>query len=115
MYVAVKDLEGVESAKVSLNRGLLILELAPENKLTLSQLRDLVRSKGFTPRHAKVVARGRLAEADGKTRFTVAGSGESWDVAAAPAKRAGELTMEGVVHESARREERDRLEITTVP
>jgi hypothetical protein len=117
VYVATKDLEGVTSAQVSLNRGLLILELARGNKITLEQLRDIVRRKGFTPREARVVVRGRLERTDGELRFVPVAGGEAW-LASGPkglatAAREAEVLVEGTLAEREKAG-RERLEFTAI-
>jgi hypothetical protein len=49
---------------VSLNRGTALVQLAPENKVTLEQIQRLVRKSGFTPKQARVRVEGRLTRRD---------------------------------------------------
>jgi hypothetical protein len=115
VYVATKDLEGVTASKVSLNRGLLILELARGNKITLEQLREIVRRNGFTPREARVAVRGRLERANGGLRFLPAAGGDAWQ--AADAKGVAEAKEEALVEGTVAEREKgaaERVEITAV-
>ncbi|MDX1979052.1 MAG: heavy-metal-associated domain-containing protein [Bryobacteraceae bacterium] len=54
----------VQSVRVDKEKGILRLELKPENKMRLEQVRDLVQQSGFTPKAATVEARG-IVQPDG--------------------------------------------------
>lgn len=56
----INNMEGVHSASVSLNDGLLTTELAEENILTLLQIRKAVEESGFSPREAEIKVTGTL-------------------------------------------------------
>lgn len=71
--VAVKKIEGVESVDVSLNGGLAVIRLAPENRVSVDQLRDAIRRNGFTPRDAEVRVTGKVVERDGRLALAVPG------------------------------------------
>lgn len=60
----MNKLEGVTSASVSLNDGLLTAELAEENTLTLRQIRKSVEESGFSPREAEISVKGTLRKRD---------------------------------------------------
>lgn len=62
----INNLEGVTSASVSLNDGLLTAALAKENVLTLTQIRKAVEESGFSPKKATVKVTGTLQKEDGK-------------------------------------------------
>lgn len=102
----MEKLEGVQSAKVSLNEGRAVIELEPGNTVTLAQIYERVRRNGFTPQGATVTARARVAARGEALRLEVVGTQESFDVAAtAPGatltelkKRAGQtVVVEGVI------------------
>lgn len=57
---ALKGLPGVEQVTVSLNRGEAVLTLSPDSPTTLSQVREVIRNNGFTPKAAAVSAAGEL-------------------------------------------------------
>ncbi len=61
MRVAVKNIPGVDSVRVSLNQGYAEIAFAPENRVSVEQVRKAIRKNGFTPREARVRVRGRLA------------------------------------------------------
>jgi copper chaperone CopZ len=71
----MRKLDGVESAKVSLNEGLVDIRLKPGNTVTVDQVRKVVRSNGFTPKAADVVVEGKLIERGGKPALEVKGLG----------------------------------------
>ena len=63
MSVAVKKLEGVETADVSLQNSSAVITLKPNNTITLAQLRSAIRKSGYPTRDAEITARGRLTGA----------------------------------------------------
>lgn len=102
----MQKLEGVQSAKVSLNEGRAVIELEPGNTVTLAQIHERVRRNGFTPQGARVTARARVAARGDALRLEVVGTQESFEVAVIPQgasltelkKRAGQIVVvEGVI------------------
>ncbi len=77
MRVAVRKLERVDSVAVSLNEGLATIWFAPDNRITLDQLRPAIRSNGFTPNDAEVMVRGRVRTAGAGLELLVPGSPEA--------------------------------------
>jgi copper chaperone CopZ len=102
--VTIKKVQGVESVNVSLNKGLATVELKPSNTVLLQKLKDVVKKNGFTPKDAVVKAVGRLTtSAEHKPLFTVAGTGEVFQVESAiELKRlmGKSLLVEGSIPES---------------
>ena len=76
----MQKVEGVETAKVNLKDGLTVLELRPNNAVTLERLRTIIRDNGFVSREAEIVAKGTVRG----TTFAVSGTGERLPVARAP-------------------------------
>jgi hypothetical protein len=72
----MQKIAGVQSVKVSLNDGLTILDLKPDNTVTLAKLRQVIKDNGFVAKEAQIVARGSTAVADGRPVFDVSGSKE---------------------------------------
>jgi len=64
--VPVKKIPGVETVNVSLNKGLVSINLAPGNKVTMAQIRKAILDDAFTPKDAKVVAEGILVPKTGR-------------------------------------------------
>jgi copper chaperone CopZ len=76
--VAVRKLDGVESADVSLERGAATIALRPGNRITLSQLRQIIRNNGFTAKDATVTAIGTVVDRGGKPALSVTGTHVVW-------------------------------------
>jgi copper chaperone CopZ len=72
--VALKKVPGVESVDVSLNKGLATVKLKPGNVVSVPQLWQLLRDKGYTPKVTTVLVRGELAEAQGRLQLKVSGT-----------------------------------------
>lgn len=62
MRVAVRKLDGVESVDVSLERASVTIGLRPGNRITLPQLRQIIRNNGFSAKDATVTAIGTVIE-----------------------------------------------------
>jgi hypothetical protein len=72
----MQKVNGVETVRVSLKEGLTILELKPNNAVTLSQLRTVIRNNGFVSKEATIVAAGQAPGAGSPSVFVVGGTGE---------------------------------------
>lgn len=81
----MQKVDGVQSVQVSLKEGVTTLELRPENKVTLAQLRTVIKNNGFVSKEAQVIARGSV-DAKG---FVVEGSGERLSTVTPPASSEG--------------------------
>jgi copper chaperone CopZ len=87
--VAVRKLPGVESVEVSLERATAEIRLRPDNRVTVAQLRKIVRDNGFTAKEATVTAAGTLVERGGRPALSQSGTEVVWLLApAASAKQA---------------------------
>jgi copper chaperone CopZ len=64
--VALEDLSGVDSVKVSLQKGTADIQLDAGNTVTLAQLRRVIRTSGYPTKDAQIVGRGKIAFVDGK-------------------------------------------------
>ena len=71
MRVALRKIEGVQSAEVSLNQGVAVVRLRPENRVRVGQIRDIVRTNGFTPKAAEVRVRGYVVDEKGELLLTL--------------------------------------------
>ena len=72
--VALMKFPGVESAEVSLNKGLATVKLKPGNAIRPREFWEAIRKNGNTPKVTHVVVRGVIG--DGGTQLKVAGSNE---------------------------------------
>lgn len=66
MRVALLKIPGVESADVSLMKASADIRLKPDNRVTLPQLREVLRKNGYPTRDAEVEARGTIVDRNGK-------------------------------------------------
>ncbi len=72
----MQKVDGVQTVKVSLNDGLTILDLKPDNTVTLARLRQVIKNNGFVSKEAQIVARGTITDGTGATVFEVSGTRE---------------------------------------
>ena len=63
MNKAVKKLEGVEAIELLPDEGTAEIRLKADNKITLREVRGIVKSTGYTPGDAEITARGRITGA----------------------------------------------------
>jgi copper chaperone CopZ len=89
--VALNKLEGVESVKVSLNEGSADVRLKRDNRVTVGQIRDVIRKNGFTPKQSEVRLVGKLTERNGKAALEVVGTDVVYLLAEHP--RSGARTL----------------------
>lgn len=66
MRVALTKLAGVESAEVSLDKASADIRLKADNRITIPQLREVLKKNGYPTRDAQIEARGRIVEVEGK-------------------------------------------------
>ena len=107
-------LPGVESADVSLEQALADITLKPDNRITIPQLRELLKKNGYPTRDAEIEARGRIVERAGKMVLDLLNGStleiEAKGVALMPAD--GPVEIRGVSRASAKRVE--TLAVTSV-
>jgi len=72
----MQKVPGVETVKVSLKEGLTILDLKPQNTVTLTNLRQVIRNNGFVTKEVELTARGKLETQNGQQTFVVSGTNE---------------------------------------
>jgi hypothetical protein len=82
--VVVGKIEGVRSVKVSLKDGLATIQLAPDNRVTLSRIRDAIRGNGFTARSAEVRVAGSLVQRGDMLALVVPGTNDVFVLEDAP-------------------------------
>ena len=86
LRVEVGQLDGVNATEASWNRRILTVRFRARNRVTLEELRALIRRHHFSVREADVVVRGRVGRtASGELQLTVTGSGVLYPIAAAAA------------------------------
>ena len=72
----MQKVSGVATVKVSLNDGLTILDLKPQNTVTLANLRQVIRNNGFVTKEIELTARGTFQAQNGQQTFVVSGTNE---------------------------------------
>jgi cation transport ATPase len=70
----LKKIRGVESASFRTADSVAVVDLKPGNTVALADVRDRVKGMGYTPKEAKVTARGEARMEAGKWMFHLAGS-----------------------------------------
>ncbi len=105
MRVAVERIDGVKAVEVSLNEGFAEVSLASPNTVTIRQLREVIRRNGFTPREARIRARGTVIPLDTSLVLEVLVTQESFllevsDAMAPMLREAGVVTIVGMVPDS---------------
>jgi len=72
----MQKVEGVQQVRVSLKEGLTVLDLKPDNRVTLAKLREVIKNNGFVSRDAVVLASGAEVTGAKVPTFEVTGTGE---------------------------------------
>jgi hypothetical protein len=72
----MQKVPGVTGVRVSLNEGLTVIDLTPENTVTLARLRQVIRNNGFVTRSAQITARGIVTTVGNTLTFEMSGSRE---------------------------------------
>ncbi len=80
--VAIMKFPGVDSAEVSLNKGLATVKLKPGNKIRPSDFWGAIRKNGNTPKATRVTVQGEVLP--GGAQLKVTGSGETFELKASP-------------------------------
>ena len=101
----MKKIPGVTNVEVSLKEGKAAVQLEPGNSAHLDEFIQKVRDNGFTPKDARVSARGELLSTGGKLQLKVLGINDVYELqpgaqldAAELRKNVGKvLLVEGVV------------------
>ena len=76
MRVSLKSVSGVDSAAVSLEKGLASVKMKPGNTATFRQLQDAITKNGFTMKPSNVSVAGKIVMANGRSQLQVSGSDE---------------------------------------
>jgi copper chaperone CopZ len=77
VHVALKKVSGVDSAEVSLNKGLATVKLKPGNAVSVEQLWQLIHDKGYTPKSTAVSVRGDLENSPRGLELKVSGTNQT--------------------------------------
>lgn len=76
MRVSLKSVAGVDSVDVSLEKGLAVVKMKPDNTATLKQLNEAITKNGFSMKDSTATVVGAVVETDGKAILKVSGSND---------------------------------------
>ena len=113
MSVALEKLAGVDSVKVSLQKATADIQLDEGNKITLAQIRRVIRTSGYPTKDAQIEARGRIVLAGGKPALDLLNGSTLPIVAGAKAPTDGIVHVTGVSRSGSSREE-ERFTVTSI-
>jgi hypothetical protein len=81
--VTLKNLKGVQTVEVSLEKGEAVAILAPGNTVRYAELLEAIDKNGFVVKGAKLVATGKVIATSGTAQFEVSRSGDKFRLEAA--------------------------------
>lgn len=110
MSVAIKKLDGVESVDVSLEKASADIRLKAGNRITLQQLREVIKKTGYPTKDAQVEARGRMVPRNGAIVLDLL-NGATLELADAPKADTSSILIVTGVSRSAGKD-RERLTIS---
>ena|SRR5437763_187951 len=115
----MKNVNGVESVDVSLNKGLATMTLKPGNTVTMKQLRDAIGKNGFTTKQSRVTVDGTVSLDGNNARLKVTGSGEIYQLKFSDAKEIEAhngrvVTVEGTIPEASKGKPADTIIVSSV-
>lgn len=112
MLKALKTLEGVESIELLPEKGTAEIRLKADNKITLREVRGIVKSTGYTPGDAEITARGRITGAGAAAALDLLNGATLPIVEGATDAGGATVEIAGVSKVNERNEE--RLTITSI-
>src|SRR4051812_10908667 len=74
----LKRIKGVDTASFRTQDSVAVLDLKAGNTVSLDQIRDAVKGIGYTPKAARIVARGEARRQDSKWLFRLASAGAEY-------------------------------------
>ena len=72
--VALKNVPGVESVDVSMNKGLATVKLQRGNTVSVPELWRLIHDRGYTPKATGVSVLGEIVNSQGQIQLRLAGT-----------------------------------------
>ena len=111
MSVALESLAGVDSVKVSLQKATADIHLDEGNRITLAQIRRVIRTSGYPTKDAQIVARGKIASAGGKPVLDLL-NGSTLPIVEGPGRPADAILQ--VTGVSRVNKDQERLAITSI-
>lgn len=113
MSVALEDLNGVDSVKVSLQKGTADIQLDAGNRITLAQIRRVIRTSGYPTKDALIVARGTIASIGG-TRVLDLLNGSTLPILGGAGKPGDAIAEFTGVSRMGKGKDEERLTITSI-
>jgi copper chaperone CopZ len=74
--VSLKSVSGVDSVDVSLDKGLAVVKMKPDNTATLKQLNEAIARNGFTMKDSTATVAGLVVDSNGHAMLKVSGSND---------------------------------------
>jgi len=121
--VALRNVSGIDSVEVSLNRGLADVTLKPGNTVTMQQLQRAITKNGFTTRQSIVTVSGTVLLEQDKLKLRVSGTSEIYELLPATAQAQNPdarqmngktVTVEGVIPETSKGETPDKIQFNGI-
>lgn len=109
MSAALQKMDGVAKVQLAAETGQVVVELKPGNKITLEQLRRVVRSNGYPTKEAEVTAHGRVVHASGTATFDLMNGSTLVLTDASQNASEGVVEMKGIATANEKNEERLRV------
>ncbi|MGH9721473.1 MAG: heavy-metal-associated domain-containing protein [Bryobacteraceae bacterium] len=111
----LRKIKGVESAAFRTSDAVALIALAPDNRVSLAEIRDALKRLGYTPQDAKVQVRGTAISESGQWKLRLSGTEQSYVLDPAGAGiEAGNVTVEGEIRPSTGRQEPEVLRAKTI-
>src|SRR5947207_11584091 len=119
----MKNVNGVDSVDVSLNKGLATMTLKEGNTVTMKQLRDAIAKNGFTTKQSRVTVNGTLILEGNTPKLNISGSGEVYQVRLGDGNGLGghvnklngkAVTVEGTIPEGSKDKPADIIIVSSV-
>ena len=77
----MKNVQGIDTVDVSLNKGLAVIKMKPGNTVTVKQMHDAITKNGFTTKKTTLTAQGTLLEESGVKKLKISGTNEVYTLA----------------------------------
>ena len=120
MRVSLKSVSGVESADVSLEKGVAVVKMKPGNTATFKQLNEAITKNGFTMKDSTATVAGTVVTKDGKMLLRVSGSNDLLQLipeaasASAIASVGKIVVVEGTIPEAGKGQVADSIRYQTM-
>ena len=119
MRVALKDIKGVQTVDVSLERGEAIATFAPGNTVRYEQLLRAIERNGFVVKGSRLIVDGQVTESNNQPELQVTGSNDHFRLqpssGASPANQlSGSVEITGTVPEVPKGKTPDMLQYESV-